>query len=70
MLISEPDWRVLQETEYLLSVLGMRELIREDLETPLEDCSQDQPGLVNSETSCGTMESFLQSKPFFSSKTA
>ena len=43
VLVSVDDWRALQETVYLLSIPGMRESIREGLETPLEDCSED-PG--------------------------
>lgn len=43
VLVSEQDWRALQETVYLLSVPGMRESIREGLETPLDECSED-PG--------------------------
>ncbi|HSR54056.1 MAG TPA: type II toxin-antitoxin system Phd/YefM family antitoxin [Acidobacteriota bacterium] len=43
VLISEDDWRAIQETLHLLSVPGMRESIREGLETPLEECSED-PG--------------------------
>ena len=42
-LISEDDWRSIQETLYLLSVPGMRESIRDGLETPVEECSED-PG--------------------------
>lgn len=34
--IGEDDWRSIQETLNLLSIPGMRELIREALETPLE----------------------------------
>jgi antitoxin YefM len=39
VLISEEDWRALQETLYLLSVPGMRESVREGLETPVEECA-------------------------------
>jgi antitoxin YefM len=41
ILISEDDWRAIQETLYLLSVPGMRESIREGLETPVEECAED-----------------------------
>ena len=41
ILISEDDWRAVQETLYLLSIPGMRESIREGLETPVEECSED-----------------------------
>jgi len=39
VLISENDWRSIQETLYLLSIPGMRESIREGLNTPIEECS-------------------------------
>lgn len=39
VLISEEDWRAIQETLFLLSIPGMRESIREGLEMPVEDCS-------------------------------
>ena len=38
VLISEEDWRAVQETLYLLSVPGMRESIREGMATPVEKC--------------------------------
>ncbi len=41
VLISEDDWRAVQETLYLLSIPGMRESIREGLETPVEECEED-----------------------------
>jgi len=43
VLIGEEDWRAVQETVYLLSVPGMRESIREGLNTPIEECTKD-PG--------------------------
>lgn len=36
VLVSEEDWRSIQETLYLLSIPGMRESIREGMETPYE----------------------------------
>jgi prevent-host-death family protein len=39
VLISENDWRSIQETLNLLSLPGMRESIREGLNTPVEECS-------------------------------
>jgi len=39
VLVSEEDWRALQETLYLLSVPGMRESVREGLATPVEECA-------------------------------
>jgi antitoxin YefM len=41
ILISEEDWRAIQETLYLLSVPGMRESIREGMATPIEECSKE-----------------------------
>jgi PHD/YefM family antitoxin component YafN of YafNO toxin-antitoxin module len=38
VLISADDWRSIQETLYLLSIPGMRESIREGLQTPPEKC--------------------------------
>ena len=38
VLISENDWRSIQETLYLLSIPGMRESIREGLSTSVEEC--------------------------------
>ena len=41
VLVSEEDWRAIQETVYLLSIPGMRESIREGVSTPLEECAKD-----------------------------
>jgi prevent-host-death family protein len=41
VLLSADDWRAIQETLHLLSIPGMRESIREGLETPVEDCSEE-----------------------------
>jgi len=41
VLVSEEDWRSIQETLYLLSIPGMRESIREGLDTPVEQCGQE-----------------------------
>jgi len=41
VLIAEEDWRAIQETLYLLSIPGIRESIREGLETPIEKCSKE-----------------------------
>jgi len=35
VLVSEEDWRSIQETLYLLSIPGMRESIRKGLKTPV-----------------------------------
>ncbi|ACL03470.1 prevent-host-death family protein [Desulfatibacillum aliphaticivorans] len=41
VLISEDDWRSIQETLYLLSIPGMRESILEGMNTPIEECSEE-----------------------------
>jgi len=41
VLISEEDWEAIQETLYLLSVPGMRESIREGMDTPVEECDEE-----------------------------
>ena len=40
VLISEDDWRAIQETMFLLNIPGMRESIQEGLATPIEDCKE------------------------------
>lgn len=39
VLVAEEDWRSIEETLYLLSVPGMRDSIREGMQTPLEQCA-------------------------------
>ena len=41
VLVSEEDWRSIQETLYLLAVPGMRESIREGMETPIDECDEE-----------------------------
>lgn len=43
VLISEEDWRSIQETLYLLSIPGMRESIRKGMAQPLSKTSA-KPG--------------------------
>jgi antitoxin YefM len=43
ILVSEEDWNAIQETLYLLSVPGMRESIREGMETDANKC-EESPG--------------------------
>ncbi|MDP2899308.1 MAG: type II toxin-antitoxin system Phd/YefM family antitoxin [bacterium] len=43
VLVSEEDWRAIQETLYLTSIPGMRESIREGLSTAIEECDEE-PG--------------------------
>ena len=41
VLVSEEDWRAIQETLYLESIPGMRESIREGLKAPVEECEEE-----------------------------
>ncbi|MES9813791.1 MAG: type II toxin-antitoxin system Phd/YefM family antitoxin [Candidatus Thiodiazotropha sp.] len=41
VLISEEDWNAISETLNLLSIPGMRESIKEGMETPIEECSEE-----------------------------
>ena len=41
VLVSEEDWSAIQETLYLLSVPGMRESIREGMDTPVDECDEE-----------------------------
>ena len=43
VLISEDDWRAVQETLYLVSIPGMRESILEGMATPADEL-EDEPG--------------------------
>ena len=43
VLISEEDWMAVQETLHLLSIPGMRESIREGMDSPVDECSEE-PG--------------------------
>lgn len=40
VLVSQSDWDAIQETLYLSSIPGMRESIKEGLQTPIENCSE------------------------------
>ena len=42
-LISEAQWRAIQETIHLQSIPGMTESIVEGMTTPIEECSEE-PG--------------------------
>lgn len=39
VLISEEDWRSIQETLSLVSIPGMKESIKRGMKTPIEKCS-------------------------------
>jgi prevent-host-death family protein len=41
VLVSEEDWRALEETVYLMSIPGMTESIREGMKTPIEECVEE-----------------------------
>jgi antitoxin YefM len=41
VLVSEADWRAIQETLYLTSIPGMKESIVEGLQTPVENCAKE-----------------------------
>ncbi|WP_038054538.1 type II toxin-antitoxin system Phd/YefM family antitoxin [Thioalkalivibrio sp. ALJ1] len=41
VLLSESDRSAIQETLYLLSVPGMRESIREGMDTPADECQEE-----------------------------
>ena len=41
VLVSEKDWASIQETIYLLSIPGMRESIREGMDTAVEECEAE-----------------------------
>ena len=41
VLVSEDDWRSIQETLYLNSVPGLKDSIIEGLRTPLDQCSKE-----------------------------
>ncbi|MEQ9425243.1 MAG: type II toxin-antitoxin system Phd/YefM family antitoxin [Cyclobacteriaceae bacterium] len=40
VLVSEEDWRSIQETLFLISIPGMRESIIEGMKTPLSDTTE------------------------------
>src|ERR1017187_10411210 len=41
VLISDDDWRAIQETLYLLSIPKMRKSLVEGMKTPLSECSRE-----------------------------
>ena len=43
VLLAEEDWNSIQETLHLLSIPGMREFVRQGIETALEECAEE-PG--------------------------
>lgn len=43
VLVSEEDWRAIEETLHLTSIPGMSQSIKKGLKTPVEKCSEE-PG--------------------------
>lgn len=43
VMVSEEDWRSIQETLYLKSIPGIWESIEEGMKEPIEECSDDLP---------------------------
>jgi prevent-host-death family protein len=41
VLVSEEDWRAIEETLYLTAIPGMRESIKKGLKTPIEKCDKE-----------------------------
>jgi prevent-host-death family protein len=41
IIISEDDWKAVEETLYLLSVPGMRESIVKGMKTPIKECTDN-----------------------------
>jgi antitoxin YefM len=41
VLVSEDDWRAIQETLYLTSIPGMKQSIVEGLQTPVRQCAKE-----------------------------
>ena len=41
ILVSEEDWKSIQETLYLVSIPGMRESIRKGLKEPVSKCRKE-----------------------------
>ena len=41
VMVSEDDWRALEETLYLTSIPGMKESIIEGMNTPIEECEEN-----------------------------
>ena len=41
VLVSEDDWRAIEDTLYLSSIPGMSESIIEGMKTPLDECDEE-----------------------------
>lgn len=42
VIIAEEDWKAISETLYLSSILGMREKIIKGINTPLDECVEEE----------------------------
>lgn len=41
VLVSESDWRAIEETLYLTSIPNMAQSIKDGMNTPIEECEED-----------------------------
>jgi PHD/YefM family antitoxin component YafN of YafNO toxin-antitoxin module len=41
ILVSEDDWRAIEETIHLMSIPGLAESIRKGMDTPIEECVEE-----------------------------
>lgn len=41
ILVSEEDWKAIEETLYLTSIPGIRQSIIEGMKTPIEECVEE-----------------------------
>jgi len=41
VLISEDDWSAIRETLYLMSIPGLRQSIKDGMDTDIDECSED-----------------------------
>ena len=43
IIVSEDDWRSIQETLYLVSIPGMKEKLMDGIATPASECATELP---------------------------
>lgn len=43
VIVSEDDWRSIQETLYLVSIPGMKEKLLQGMVTPISECATEIP---------------------------
>jgi prevent-host-death family protein len=41
VLVSEDDWRAIQESLYLISIPGMRDSIQSGMKSPISECDKE-----------------------------